>query len=97
MGLTDRSRLGCIKSRQERIQRKRERLNRNKSNSSNIDSVSKAVSVSEQDVSAQKQAWEKYMFAKAIYEETRNVEHWQYMQKCIADYEKTLNSTQASA
>ena len=88
MGLTDRSRLGSIKSKQERLQRKLEKLNGKLRPTPTSDS--ETVSVSEQDLSAQKKAWEKYMFAKAVYEETREMEHWQYMQKCISEYEKTL-------
>ncbi|MEW6495803.1 MAG: hypothetical protein AB1589_25280 [Cyanobacteriota bacterium] len=90
MGLTDRSRLGSIKSRQDRLQRKQEKVN-GKLRSTPA-SVSEAASVSEQDLSAQQKAWEKYMFAKAVYEETREMEHWQFMQQCISEYEKTLKS-----
>jgi hypothetical protein len=91
MALTDRSRLGCIKSRQKRLQRKLEKLERTTTSASN--STSNSQSLSEKDLSAQKQAWEKYLFAKAIYEETKDMEHWQYMQKCISDYEKTKLSS----
>jgi DNA anti-recombination protein RmuC len=91
MGLTDRSRLGSIKSRQKRIQRKLEKLNGSLGSSST--STSQAVAASETELSAQKKAWEKYMFAKAVYEETKEMEHWRYMQKCISEYEKTLNTT----
>jgi hypothetical protein len=87
MGLTDRSRLGGIKSRQQRLQRKLEKLELNPQSTSA--SASENTSVSDNAVS-QKNAWEKYMFAKAIYEETRDMEHWLYMQKCISEYEKTL-------
>lgn len=87
MGLTDRSRLGGIKSRQQRLQRKLEKLEHNPQPTSA--SASENTSVSDNAVS-QKNAWEKYMFAKAIYEETRDMEHWLYMQKCISEYEKTL-------
>jgi hypothetical protein len=90
MGLTDRSRLGCIQSRKKRLQRKLEKLQRNPNSTSA--SASEAKSVSEKDLSAQKQAWEKYMFAKAIYQETKDMEHWRYMQKCISEYEKTLGA-----
>lgn len=91
MGLTDRSRLGSIKSRQKRIQRKLEKLNGSLSSSSI--STSQVVAASETELSAQKKAWEKYMFAKAIYEETKEMEHWRYMQQCISEYEKTLKTT----
>lgn len=90
MGLTDRSRLGSIKSRQQRQQRKLERLHRQPDSAPA--SVSEAPSVSQPSSSAQKQAWEKYLLAKAIYEETREMEHWRYLQKCIAEYEQTLKS-----
>jgi hypothetical protein len=89
MGLTDRSRLGGIKSRQQRLQRKLEKIEQKPQSVST--SASEIISVSD-DSSTQKNAWEKYMFAKAIYEETREMEHWLYMQKCISDYEKTLKS-----
>ena len=88
MGLTDRSRLGSLKSRQERLQRKLEKLQPNP----NSTSASTAKDVSVKQSSSQKEAWEKYQFAKAIYEETRDMEHWQYMQKCISEYEKTLTA-----
>ncbi len=88
MSLTDRSRLGCIKSRQKRLQRKLEKLNQDSQSASASDNAS----VPKQNVAAQKQAWEKYMFAKAIYEETRDSDHWRYMQKCISEYEKTLKT-----
>lgn len=89
MGLTDRSRLGGIKSRQQRLQRKLEKIEPKPQSVSTPASENIAVS---DDSSAQKNAWEKYMFAKAIYEETRDMEHWLYMQKCISEYEKTLKS-----
>ncbi len=89
MGLTDRSRLGGIKSRQQRLQRQLEKVQPNPNTTS--DSTSKEASV-KSGASAQKDAWEKYMFAKAIYEETRDMEHWLYMQKCISEYEKTVKS-----
>jgi sarcosine oxidase delta subunit len=89
MGLTDRSRLGGIKSRQQRLQRKLEKIELKPQSTST--SASENTSVSDNS-SAQKEAWEKYMFAKAIYEETRDMEHWLYMQKCISEYEKTLKS-----
>ncbi|AFZ21416.1 hypothetical protein [Allocoleopsis franciscana] len=89
MGLTDRSRLGGIKSRQQRLQRKLEKIEPKPQSA--FTSASENTTISD-DSSAQKNAWEKYMFAKAIYEETRDMEHWLYMQKCISEYEKTLKS-----
>lgn len=89
MGLTDRSRLGGIKSRQQRLQRKLEKIEPKPQSTST--SASENTTISD-DSSAQKNALEKYMFAKAIYEETRDMEHWLYMQKCISEYEKTLKS-----
>jgi hypothetical protein len=89
MGLTDRSRLGGIKSRQQRLQRQLEKLQPN-THSTSASTSQDASAKSE--VSAQKDAWEKYIFAKAIYEETRDMEHWLYMQKCISEYEKTVKS-----
>jgi hypothetical protein len=88
MSLAARSRLGCIKSRQKRLQRKLEKLHSNPDSTSG--SEAEHASVSKPDLAAQKKAWEKYLFAKAIYEETRDIDHWRYMQKCISEYEKTL-------
>jgi hypothetical protein len=90
MKLTARSRLGCIKSRQQRQQRKLEKLQRKSGLAS--DPASETESVSRQELTVQKKAWERYLFAKAVYEETREAEHWLYMQQCISDYEKTLES-----
>ena len=94
MGLTDRSRLGSIKSRQKRLQRELERVNSNLD--SKFMSTSQSESVAENELSTQKEAWEKYLFAKAIYEESKDREHWRYMQKCISDYEKTIRSNSNS-
>lgn len=91
MGLTDRSRLGSIKSRQERLQRKLEKLQSH----TNSTKASSTTGMSARDLSAQKDAWEKYQIAKTIYEETRDMEHWMYMQKCISEYEKTLKPKQS--
>lgn len=88
MSLAARSRLGCLKSRQKRLQRKLEKLHPNPESTS--DPTSGHASVSKPDLAAKKKAWEKYLFAKAIYEETRDMDHWRYMQKCISEYEKTL-------
>ena len=88
MSLTQRSRNGGLKSRQERLQRKFEKLNPYPNSASA--SASENASVSKPDLAALKKAWEQYLFAKAIYEETRDIEHWRYMQKCISEYEKTL-------
>ncbi len=90
MGLTDRSRLGCIKRRQQRLQQELEKLNQPLQVTTNT--ASEAVSASEKNQTNPKKAWEKYMFAKAIYEETRDADHWRYMQQCISEYEKTLKS-----
>lgn len=88
MSLAARSRLGCLKSRQKRLQRKLEKLHSNPESTS--DPAAEHASASKPDLAAQKKAWEKYLFAKAIYEETRDIDHWRYMQKCISEYEKTL-------
>ena len=88
MGLTDRSRLGCLKSRQQRLQRKLEKVQHHTSSAS----ISSSKDVLASNSSAQKKAWERYEFAKTIYEETRDMQHWLYMQKCISEYEKTLQS-----
>ncbi|AFZ21417.1 hypothetical protein [Allocoleopsis franciscana] len=88
MSLTDRSRLGGIKSRQKRLQRKLRKLDQNSQSASTPDDAL----VSKQDLTAQKKAWEKYLFAKSIYEETRDSDHWRYMQKCISEYENALKT-----
>lgn len=90
MSLTNRSRLGCIKSRKERLQRKLEKRSSNLQ--ANLATASATPSASTEELSAQKKAWEKYLFAKAIYEETKDMENWRYMQKCISEYEKTIRS-----
>lgn len=88
MSLTDRSRLGGIQSRQKRLQRKLRKLDQNPQSGSTPDDAL----VPKQDLTAQKKAWEKYLFAKSIYEETRDSDHWRYMQKCISEYEKALKA-----
>ncbi len=90
MSLTERSRLGCIKSRQKRLQRQFEKLSSNPESASAP--AAENASASKQDLAAQKKAWEKYLYAKAIYEETRDTDHWRYMQTCISEYEKTLKA-----
>jgi hypothetical protein len=89
MGLTDRSRLSCIKARQKLLQQKLNKQNRTSNSSSLLDS---AESVKES--AAQEKAWNKYMYAKSIYQETKDMAHWQYMQKCFSEYEKTLTASQ---
>ena len=84
MGLTNRSRLTCVKSKQKRLQREIEKQN------PQYTSVSKPAPQSAIDTSARDKAWQKYLQAKAIYEQTRDIAHWQYLQKCISDYEKTI-------
>jgi hypothetical protein len=84
MGLTNRSRLTCVKSKQKRLQRE---LEKQKPQST---SVSKPAPQPVIDTSARDKAWQKYLQAKAIYEQTGDLEHWQYLQKCISDYEKTI-------
>lgn len=37
---------------------------------------------------AQKRAQEKYLFAKSVWEESREHEHWLYMQKCIDEVQR---------
>ena len=88
MSLTERSRLGGLKSRQKRLQRKLNKL----AQDSQAASDSNNEVVPNQDLTAQKTAWEKYLLAKSIYEETRDIEHWRYMQKCISEYEKALKA-----
>lgn len=88
MSLTERSRLGGIKSRQQRLQRK---LNKLAQDSQAASDFNHEV-MPNQDLTAQKNAWEKYLLAKSIYEETRDIEHWRYLQKCISEYEKALKA-----
>jgi hypothetical protein len=92
MGLTDRSRLNSLRRKQERIQRKLETQKLNPLSASALESA-KLASEPAKELSPQDKAWKKYLHAKAIYEETKQVEHWQYMQQCISDYEKTLRLT----
>lgn len=88
MSLTERSRLGGIQSRQKRLQRKLKKLAQDSQSASAPDDAL----VTKQDLALQKKAWEKYLLAKSIYEETRDIEHWRYMQKCISEYEKALKA-----
>ncbi len=88
MSLTERSRLGCIKSRQKRLQRKLEKIDQNSQPALDPDDAL----IPKQDLTTQKKAWEKYLFAKSIYEETRDMDHWRYMQRCISEYEKALKA-----
>lgn len=90
MALTDRSRLGCIKRKRERMQRKLDNQNRNIHSASALEQSESAQDL--KDLSAREKAWKKYLHAKAIYDETKQAEHWQYMQTCISEYEKTLKS-----
>lgn len=94
MALTTRSRLGCIKSRQQRLQREEQRqIERQRRELESVAaSAPTAPSVSKQDLVARKKALEKYQLAKSIYEATRDPIHWQYMQTCIAEYQKTFKS-----
>ncbi|HEY9728435.1 MAG TPA: hypothetical protein V6D50_18460 [Chroococcales cyanobacterium] len=84
MGLTNRSRLTCVKSKQKRLQREIEKQN------PQSPSISKPAPQPVIDTSARDKAWQKYLQAKAIYEQTGDIAHWQYLQKCISDYDKTI-------
>lgn len=86
MGLTNRSRLTCVKSKQKRLQRELEKQNPQSASAS----VSKPAPQPVIDTSARDKAWQKYLQAKAIYEQTGDMAHWQYLQKCISDYDKTI-------
>jgi hypothetical protein len=92
MGLTDRSRLGSIKYQQERLQRKLARQNglQEKLNRQNREILSASVSEVDLDPTAVDQAWNKYLYAKEIYKETKDLEHWRYAQECLSEYEKVL-------
>ncbi len=93
MGLTDRSRLSSIKYQQESLQRKLARQNglQEKLNRQNREILSSA-SVSEVDLdpTAVEQAWNKYLYAKEIYKETKDMDHWRYAQECLSEYERVL-------
>lgn len=91
MGLTDRSRLSCIKARQKLAQQKLSKQNRTLNSVSEIESATEPVKQS----AAQEKAWNKYLYAKSIYQETKDIAHWQYMQKCFSEYEKTLTPGQS--
>lgn len=92
MGLTDRSRLSSIKYQQERLQRKLARQNslQGKLNRQNKGILSTSVSEEDLDPTAIEQAWNKYLYAKEIYKETKDIEHWRYAQECLSEYEKAL-------
>jgi flagellar biosynthesis GTPase FlhF len=104
MGLTDRNRLGGIKRQQERLQRKlnkqklrkerqRERLQerlQRRIEQQTREYQLKAASEPTLDTSAAEQAWQKYLYAKEIYKETKEIEHWRYAQECLSEYEDTL-------
>ena len=82
MGLTDRSRLSCLKHRQRKL------YNQNRNLQTTL--ISEPVPKPAKDLAAQEKAWKKYLHAKAIYQETKETEHWRYMQECLSDYEKAL-------
>ena len=90
MALTDRSRLGCIKRKRERMQRKLDNQNRNIHSASALEPSESARN--QKELSPREKAWNKYLHAKSIYDETRQAEHWRYMQECISEYEKTLKA-----
>lgn len=94
MGLTDRSRLNSLRRKQERMRRKQENQKRNSHSVLALEPAKLgAAAPATEELSLEEKAWKKYLHAKAIYEETKQIEHWQYMQQCISDYEKTLRST----
>ena len=90
MGLTDRSRLNCIKYRQQKLDNRNRNLSSATGLEPAIESAIEPASETALDPLAREKAWKKYLHAKAIYEETKAIEHWQYLQECISDYEKTL-------
>lgn len=87
MALTNRSRLSCLKRRQKREQRK---LVNQAFDLNSVTGVEAALQPL-LNVSTKERAWNKYLHAKAIYEETKNFEHWQYAQQCLTDYEKAAS------
>lgn len=88
MALTARSRLCCIKHKQKRLQRRQESENCNLSSAVESAPAVKATLQPVPDLSAEAKAWKKYLHAKAIYEETKEIGHWRYMQECLTEYEK---------
>lgn len=84
MALTDRSRLSCLKRKQKREQRKKI-----ETQTSNLNSVAGLGTTLQPllNVSTKEKAWKKYLHARAIYEETKDFQHWQYAQQCLTDYE----------
>lgn len=96
MGLTDRNRLGSVKRRQERLERqlnkqilKKERLQQ-KLTQQNPELHSASATESVLDPSVIEKAWQKYLHAKEIYKETKEMEHWRYAQECLSEYEDVL-------
>jgi hypothetical protein len=84
MALTNRSRLTCIKYRQQNLLYKQNR------NLQTVGATEPATASAAEVASAldpKEKAWKKYLHAKAIYEETRDMEHWGYLQECLAEYE----------
>lgn len=88
MALTDRSRLCCIKHKQKRLQRRQESENCNLPSALESEPAVKPSLQPVPDGLAQAKAWKKYLHAKAIYEETKEIGHWRYMQECLTEYEK---------
>jgi hypothetical protein len=60
-----------------------------KSQSSGHCSIRTSFKTRERPICTRK-AWNKYLYAKAIYQETKETDHWRYMQECLSDYEKAL-------
>jgi len=48
------------------------------------------VSEVDLDPTAVEQAWNKYLYAKEIYKETKDMDHWRYAQECLSEYERVL-------
>ena len=88
MALTARSRLCCIKHKQKRLQRRQESENCNLLYAVESEPAVKLSLQPVPDLSAQAKAWKKYLHAKTIYEETKEIGHWRYMQECLTEYEK---------
>ncbi|HEY9606790.1 MAG TPA: hypothetical protein V6C85_34595 [Allocoleopsis sp.] len=88
MALTARSRLCCIKHKQKRLQRRQESENCNLLSAVESEAAVKPSLQPVPDLSTKAKAWKKYLHAKAIYEETKEIGHWRYMQKCLTEYEK---------
>ena len=89
MALTARSRLCCLQHRQKRLQRKLDNENSNLHQTLVPEPASKPQLEPTINSLAKAKAWKKYLHAKAVYEETKEIGNWRYMQECLTEYENT--------